>query len=97
MRLLLDHGADPLLANEDGTTPLLVAAGVGIWSASESPGSSDEALEAVKLMLELGDSATAVDANGDTALYGAVMRGSKELLLFLVDHGVELNRVNETG
>ena len=38
MRLLLELGADPLLANEDGTTALLVAAGVGIWSSSESPG-----------------------------------------------------------
>ena len=97
MRLLLDLGADPLLANEDGTTPLLVAAGVGIWSSGESPGSGKEALEAVKLLLELGDSVTAVDANGDTALHGAVMRGSKELLLFLADQGAALNPANKKG
>ena len=29
MRLLVELGADPLLPNEDGTTPLMVAAGVG--------------------------------------------------------------------
>ena len=29
MRLLAELGADPLLPNEDGTTPLMVAAGVG--------------------------------------------------------------------
>ena len=97
MRLLLDLGADPLTANEDGTTALLVAAGVGIWSSSESPGSAEEALEAVKLMAALGDSVTTVDANGDAALHGAVMRGSRELVLYLLEHGAALNPVNERG
>ena len=97
MRLLLELGADPMLSNEDDTTPLLVAAGVGIWSSSESPGSAEEALDAVKLTLSLGHSVTAVDANGDAALHGAVMRGSKELLLFLVDQGAALNPVNDRG
>ena len=97
MRLLLELGADPLLANEDGTTALLVAAGVGIWSSSESPGSAEEALEAVKLMIALGDSVTTVDDNGDAALHGAVMRGSRELVLYLLEHGAALNPVNERG
>jgi len=97
MRLLLELGADPLLPNEDGTTALLVAAGVGIWSASESPGSAEEALGAVKLMVELGDSVTTVDDNGDAALHGAVMRGSPELVLYLLEHGAALDPVNERG
>ena len=97
MRLLLELGADPLLTNEDGTTALLVAAGVGIWSSSESPGSAEEALEAVKLMIELGDSVTTVDDNGDAALHGAVMRGSSELVLYLLEHGAALNPVNQRG
>ena len=97
MRLLLELGADPLLANEDGTTALLVAAGVGIWSSSESPGSAEEALEAVKLMVELGDSVATVDDNGDAALHGAVMRGSQELVLYLLERGAALNPVNQRG
>ncbi len=97
MRLLLDLGADPLTTNEDGTTALLVAAGVGIWSSSESPGSAEEALEAVKLMVALGDSVATVDANGDAALHGAVMRGSPELVLYLIEHGAALDPVNERG
>ena len=97
MRLLLELGADPLVTNEDGTTALLVAAGVGIWSASESPGSAEEALEAVKLMIELGDSVTTVDDNGDAALHGAVMRGSPELVLFLLEQGAALNPINQRG
>ena len=97
MRLLLELGADPLLANADGTTALLVAAGVGIWSSSESPGSAEEALEAVKLMIALGDSVTTVDDNGDAALHGAVIRGSPELVLYLLEHGAALDPVNERG
>ena len=50
MRLLLDLGADPLLTTEDGTTALLVAAGISVWP-NESAGSKEEALEAVKLGL----------------------------------------------
>ena len=96
MRLLLDLGADPLLTNEDGTTPLLVAAGVGVWP-NESAGSTEEALEAVRLMIELGDVATTVDDHGDTALHGSVLRDSKELTLFLLDQAAELNHVNECG
>ncbi len=97
MRHLIELGADPLLPNEDGTTPLMVAAGVGIWAVGESPGTNEEALEAVKFMLELGDSPTTVDANGDTALHGAVIRGSEPLVRFLLDLGAELEAENEKG
>lgn len=97
MRLLAALGADPLLPNEDGTTPLMVAAGVGIWAVGESPGTNAEALAAVRLMLELGDVVTTVDANGDTALHGAIIRGSEPLVRFLLDQGADLEAVNGKG
>jgi len=97
MRLLVRLGADPLLPNEDGTTPLMVAAGVGIWAVGESPGTNKEALDAVKLMLELGDVVNTVDANGDTALHGAVIRGSEALVRFLLEQGADLEALNEKG
>ncbi|HIE93626.1 MAG TPA: ankyrin repeat domain-containing protein, partial [Acidobacteria bacterium] len=97
MRLLVRLGADPLRPNEDGTTPLMVAAGVGIWAVGESPGTNEHALAAVKLMLELGDVVTTVDANGDTALHGAVIRGSGPLVRFLLDQGADLEASNEKG
>ena len=97
MRLLVSLGADPLLPNEDGTTPLMVASGVGIWAVGESPGTNAEALAAVELMLELGDVVTTVDANGDTALHGAIIRGSEPLVRFLLDQGADLEAVNGKG
>ena len=65
----------------------MVAAGVGIWAPGESPGTEEEALAAVKLLLELGAGAvTDVDKNGETALHGAVYRaGSVPILKLLVE------------
>ena len=97
MRRLVRLGADPLLPNEDGTTPLMVAAGVGIWAVGESPGTNEESLAAVELMLELGDVVTTLDANGDTALHGAIIRGSEPLVRFLLDQGADLEAVNGKG
>jgi len=71
MRLLLELGADPLLPNANGTTPLLAAAGVGTRSPDEEGGEESEALEAVTMLLALGADINTVDKNGDTAMHGA--------------------------
>ena len=97
MRVLVELGADPLLPNEDGTTPLMVAAGVGIWAVGESPGTNEEALEAVHYALELGGDVTTIDDNGDTALHGAIIRGSEPLVRFLLDQGADIEATNEKG
>ena len=97
MRLLVELGADPLLPNEDGTTPLMVAAGVGIWAVGESPGTNEEALDAVRYALALGGDIDTVDDNGDTALHGAVIRGSEPLVRYLLDRGADIEAVNEKG
>ena len=97
MRLLVELGADPQLPNEDGTSPLMVAAGVGIWAVGESPGTNDEAIEAVQYALELGGDVTTIDDNGDTALHGAIIRGSEPLVRFLLDEGADIEATNEKG
>ena len=47
--------------------------------------------------MDLGDVVTTIDAHGDTAVHGAVLRDAKELTEFLLDEGAELNHVNECG
>jgi ankyrin repeat protein len=91
MRALLANGADPNLTTVDHTTPLMAAAGVGIWAVGESPGTNEEALEAVKLTLELGADATAVNDFGYTALHGAAHRGSNAIVQLLADKGARLD------
>jgi ankyrin repeat protein len=97
MKLLVEYGADPSLATVDGTTPLMAAAGVGIWQLGESAGTNDEVFEAVKLCHELGNDVNVVDVNGYTALHGAAHRGANEIVRFLVERGARLDVVNKIG
>ena len=97
MKLLLEFKADPSITTNEGATPLMAAAGVGIWHTGESAGTNAEAFEAAKLCIELGNDVNAVDANGDTALHGAALRGANEVIQLLVDKGAKLNAVNKIG
>ncbi len=89
MRVLVELGADPALTNEDGTTLLMVASGVGIHSPGEDPGTEAEALASVELALELGGDPNAVDERGETPLHGAAYRGANSIVDLLVAHGAD--------
>jgi ankyrin repeat protein len=91
MRLLVELGADPKLPNEDGTTPLMAAAGVGTHSPGEDAGAPPEALEAVKLALELGNDVNAVDKNGNTAMHGAAFKQLPEVVKVLDASGARVD------
>lgn len=96
MKLLKEKGADPLLATNDHTTPLMVAAGVG-WSDGQSHGSQSDAPEALKLCLEWGGDVNAVNDIGYTALHGAAFRGANEVVKLLVEKGARLDAKNQDG
>lgn len=91
MRLLAELGADPLLPNEDNTTPLLVAAGIGTQAPGEDPGTEAEVLEAVQLALELGNDIDAVDDKGQTAMHGAAYKHLPGVVNYLVEAGADIN------
>jgi hypothetical protein len=97
MRVLLDLGADPFLSNVDGDTPLMVVAGVGVYSQGESPGEPEESAEGVKILLDLGARVNDVDKNGETALHGPAWRGSNEAVMLLVNAGAKLEVRNKRG
>lgn len=96
MKLLVAHGADPLLAAKDGTTPLMVAAGVG-WSDGQSHGSIEDAPEALRLCIGWGGDVNAVNEEGDTALHGASFRGANDVVQFLAEHGAKMDVKNKDG
>ncbi|MSV36143.1 MAG: hypothetical protein EXQ47_11200 [Bryobacterales bacterium] len=89
MRLLLELGADPKLPNFNNTTPLLAAAGVGTAEPLEEAGEENEALEAVKLLLDLGVDINTVDNNGDTAMHGAAYNIYPQVVKLLADRGAD--------
>lgn len=100
MRLLVDLGADPLLPNEDGTTPLMAAAGAGTQSPGEDAGTEPECLEAVKLALSLGNDPNVVDKNANTVMHGAAYKQLPSVVKFLGEHGAKVdvwNRKNSSG
>ena len=98
MQLLADHGADTRLSTEGNASPLMVAAGVGIFNLGESAGTNDEAFDAVQLAWELGDRGVLqADDRGYTALHGAALRGANPIVEFLVDRGADLLAESREG
>ncbi|HET8549629.1 MAG TPA: ankyrin repeat domain-containing protein, partial [Bryobacteraceae bacterium] len=100
MRALAALGADPLLPNADGATPLIVAAGLGTRSPGEDAGTESEVLEAVQVALELGNDINAVDNNGETAMHGAAYKNLPAVVEFLASKGANIevwNRKNKQG
>ena len=100
MKLLAELGANPLLTNEDGSTPLMVAAGLGTNAPGEDPGTEPEVLDAVKVALELGNDLNVVDKNGETAMHGAAYKHVPTVVHYLADKGARAdawNRPNSKG
>jgi ankyrin repeat protein len=102
MKLLVELGADPLMANVDNCTPLMAACGivVGAAAANETAGEEPEVLEAAQLLVKLGVDVNAVDTNGETAMHAAAYKNLPKVVQFLADHGAKIdiwNRTNKYG
>jgi ankyrin repeat protein len=100
MRELAKLGADPLIPNADGSTPLMAAAGLGTRSPGEDAGTEEEVVEAIKVALELGNDINAVDKNGETAMHSAAYKNYGAAIQLLVDRGAKIevwNKKNKSG
>ena len=100
MRYLASLGADPLLPNVDGATPIIVAAGLGTRSPGEDAGTESEVVEALQAALDLGNDINAVDKNGETAMHGAAYKNLPGAVDFLAAHGAKIeiwNQKNKQG
>jgi ankyrin repeat protein len=91
---LLAGGAKVDLATDDGTTPLMVAAGLGrptFVPGLRRGGRSMSGEEAVRVLVEAGANVNAVNEADFTALHGAAFRGLNEIIQYLVEHGADIN------
>jgi len=93
-------GADPNIANSDGTLPLLAAAGLGTHAPTEEAGTEEEALQTVAWLLKLGCSVNSTNNMGDTAMHGAAYKSLPKMVAYLSDQGADIqiwNQKNKRG
>jgi ankyrin repeat protein len=95
MRLLLSGGADPTVPSENGTTPLMVASGVG--QTDSRMVAEVRLLEAVTFLTGLGADVNAINRGGQNAVHGAASVSADDVLQFLADHGARLDLKDKQG
>ena len=92
LKLLVQHGADPMIKTEYADTALTAAAGIG-WVEGVTYEHSPKAnVETVKYLLDLGLDPNAANQDGRTPLMGAALKGRNEVVQLLVDHGAKLDQ-----
>ena len=100
LETLLAAGADLTLTSDDGTTPLMVAAGLGrcTFNPNIKRGARSTSAEAaVTVLLDKGADINAVNEGDFTALHGAAFRGLNEVIKILVDRGAKINARDYRG
>lgn len=102
MKLLLEYGALPNLANNRGSTPVMAAAGLGV-SATDTRGDTTTPLagqnsrEALEVLLAHGADIHATDNSGKTALHSVANWGWNEAVEFLIQQGADPEAEDRTG
>jgi ankyrin repeat protein len=107
MRVLLTGGSDPKLTMPDGTTALMLAAGLGSRTNENRRGINvidfgkvepeSKVLPAVETAWSANGDVRASDNNGNTALHTAVTHRYPAVVRFLIDHDADVNARNKAG
>ena len=98
MRLLLEHGADPSLRQKNGTTALMLAAGLGrgLGVFAGDYASDAQMLDAVRVLLARHVDVNAVNENGQTAVHFAAL-SMDPVVRLLAENGADLSIRDKNG
>jgi ankyrin repeat protein len=103
IKLLLEGGANPQLAQADLTTVAIIAAtggGQRVYPGSASvsiPATEQDSLAAITLVAEAGVDLDAFNVNGDTAIHRAAARGADSIVAYLAERGARLDTKDRRG
>jgi ankyrin repeat protein len=98
IKTLVEAGADPLLATEKGSTPLMMASGAGTDVQRErAPEEVATAVETAKFLVEHGADVNAAGQYGWTALHAASYQGLKDVIKYLVENGAKIDQKDSFG
>jgi ankyrin repeat protein len=101
MRLLIEKGANTNISTRNKTTPLMaLVGGLGRKYGADLQVSALEeknALEAAKLLLDLGADVNAANEAGQTSLHAAAAIGANGVVRFLVERGARLDARTRQG
>jgi len=95
-RLLLKYGADPTIATNDHTTPLMAAAGYGFIDTYSVQRTEAERLAVLKTFVELGGDINEANNLGITPIMTAAHIAQLSIIQYLVDQGADLS-AHDTG
>ena len=97
MRRLAEAGADPRATTDDGTTALMLAAGLGKRAATDITyydWTEEKAIAALAAGLDLGLDVNAANAHGETGLHAAAYHNANRVIEFLVGRGADIDGLN---
>ena len=108
VRTLAQHGADPFVVSQSGTSTLQAAMGMPGTSlegrrdriGNSPPDAAEEerlTLELARIILDLGVDVNVADRRGDTALHDAVRKDFPSVVELLAARGADINAANQRG
>jgi len=98
IKALVEAEADPLLASERGTTPLMMAAGAGTdVQRAREPHERVVAVQTAKYLVEHGADVNQAGQYGWTALHAAAYQGLNDVIEYLVSKGAKIDQMDEFG
>ncbi len=102
VKLMMDYGGDPNVAQVKGITPVMAAAGMGSVDADtrgryDTPDTAQRSVETLRILLDKGGDIMGRDARGQTPLHAAAFWGWNDAVEFLIKRGADPNAKDLKG